>query len=95
MYTTGAITTAGTQQQEPLYGFFPLLKQEVRNFLVNLTVTIEDEKPKIGGTLALLDLANLAEKNQWKGPADLALNHDRYFFEAWEEKVTSKKRSGK
>lgn len=58
-------------------------------------VTIKDEGPKIEGTLALLNLANLAEKKQWKGPKDLAINHDKYFIEAWEEETVSKKRNGK
>lgn len=57
--------------------------------------TIKDEGPKIEGTLALLNLANLAEKKQWKGPKDLAINHDKYFIEAWEEETVSKKRNGK
>lgn len=36
------------------------------------------------GTLALLKLAELAEKNNWAGPEDLAENHNKYFAEAWE-----------
>lgn len=100
MYATGAIITAGTQQQEPIYRLFTLLKQDVKNFLVSTyispyVVTTRDETGQVGGTLALLDLANLAEKNQWKGPSDLAINHDKYFIEAWEEEVASKKRDGK
>lgn len=96
MYPTGAITTAGTQQQAPIYGFFTLLKQDVKNFLVSSSiVTIKDEAPKIGGTLALLDFANLAEKNKWKGPTDLAANHDKYFFEAWKEELADKKQNAK
>ena len=95
MYTSGVIT-AGTQQQAPIYGFFTLLKQDIKNFLVSSSVvTIKDDKPKIGGTLALLDLANLAEKRQWKGPADLATNHDKYFFEAWKKEVADKKQNAK
>lgn len=96
MYETGAITTAGTQQQAPIYGFFTLLKQDVKNFLVSSTIiTIKNKEPKIGGTLALLDFANLAEKNKWKGPVDLAANHDKYFFDAWKEEVADKKQSAK
>ncbi len=96
MYPTGAIPTAGTQQQAPIYGFFTLLKQDVKNFLVSSSiVTIKDETSKIGGTLALLDLANLAEKNKWKGPTDLAVNHDKYFVEAWEEKIAARKQNAK
>lgn len=96
MYATGAIITAGTQKQEPIYRLFTLLKQDFKNFLVSsYIVTIKDEEPKIGGTLALLDLANLAEKNNWKGSTDLAINHDKYFFEAWNKEEMSKKRNEK
>lgn len=91
----GAIVTTGTQQQEPIYRLFTLLKQDVKNFLISsYVVTIRDEKPKIGGTLSLLNLANLAKKKHWKGPKDLALNHDKYFIEAWKEE-TNKKRNEK
>ncbi len=92
MHATGGITTAGTQQQEPIYKFFTLLKQDVKNFLVSSSiVTIKSEEAKISGTLALLDFANLAKKNKWKGPTDLAVNHDTYFFEAWNEERADKK----
>ena len=96
MNATGAMTTAGTQQQAPIYGIFTLLKQDFKNYLVSsYVITIKDDEPRIGGTLALLDLANLAEKRQWKGPTDLAANHDKYFFEAWKEEVADKKQHAK
>lgn len=36
------------------------------------------------GTLALLKIAEMAEKNKWSGPKDLAKNHNKYFVKAWE-----------
>ena len=37
------------------------------------------------GAQGLLELARLAEKENWTGPTDLAERHDAYFIKAWEE----------
>jgi len=91
MNTTGTIITAGTQLQEPIYRLF-MPKQDFKNYLINsYIVKFSEETPKIGGTLALLDLINLAEKKQWKGPKDLATNHNKYFIETLKKEAASKR----
>ena len=37
------------------------------------------------GAQGLLELAQLAEEENWTGPTDLAERHDAYFIKAWEE----------
>ena len=39
----------------------------------------------ISDTSGLMELANLAAKEGWSGPADLAKRHIDYFIEAFEE----------
>ena len=100
MYAAGTITITGVQQQEPIQSLFTMITQDIKNFLVrsyisDYIITTQAKEQQVGGTLALIDFANLAEKNKWKGPIDLATNHDKYFFEAWKEEVADKKQNAK
>ena len=49
---------------------------------------IEDglkRKKRKNSMQALVELAREARKWDWKGPRDLAANHDKYFVENWEK----------
>lgn len=46
-------------------------------------IIAKNNDKKIQGTKILLDLVEKAEKENWKGPADLAAKHDWYFLKAY------------
>lgn len=85
-----AIDTVGTWGFDPVFKVFNAVNQGVVKFVATPVKFIE-ATPKINGTIALLELAKMAEEKKWEGPSDLATNHDKYFYEAWKaEKQTSK-----
>ena len=81
MNPTNTIGTAGIWGFDPIFKVFNTLNEGAKF----LTTHIEfvDRTAQISGTIALLELAKVAEKKKWKGSADLAANHDKYFYEAW------------
>lgn len=51
---------------------------------------IEPEDKTEPVTKSLLAITDLAEKENWSGPSDLATDHDKYFIEAFQEINQSK-----
>jgi len=45
----------------------------------------KQKKKKKSLAQVLVDIGSRAEKEHWKGPRDLSINHDKYFVEAWEK----------
>lgn len=81
IHMTGTISY-NSNRKPRLLSFRDVTK--IRNSLISTKVMrIEpityDNAFEIPGTLALLDLAKLAEKQGWSGPVDLSTNHDKYF----------------
>ncbi len=44
------------------------------------------------GIQALFGLVRMAEKQGWKAPKDLSVNHNKYFVEAWEKQKGRKRK---
>lgn len=99
MYAAGTITFIGTQRQELINQWFTTITHGIKNHVVrsyisDYIITAKPIEQQVDGTIALINLAELAEKNKWRGAADLALNHDKYFLESWGKEKTGK-RDGK
>ncbi len=85
---------------EDLYGQLALeARVEKQTITQTLRAIVADglarrrQTAKSKGASALLELVNLAEKEGWgkHAPADLSINHDKYFVEAYEELKEGKK----
>lgn len=67
---------------------------EVLRDLVERGIDTEQKGPS-RSIQALRNISEMAEKENWTGPADLAINHNKYFAEAWEEQNRSKFKNNK
>lgn len=54
-------------------------------------IGLRETRPK-NGAEALLELAHIAEKEDWSGPKDLSTHHDKYFVQAYEKLKEGKRR---
>ena len=52
---------------------------DVLRDLIRTGLKIREKRKSGRGASKLLELAKLAEKEKWTGPADLSSDHDKYF----------------
>lgn len=81
--------TVGVLNLGPFIQVFNTVNESVK--LVAKHIEFTEKTPQMSGTLALLELAKVAEKEKWAGPVDFATNHDKYFLKVWDIKKQSKK----